>query len=232
MKEPKTEKPCVCAHVCVCVFRGVQVGGPPTYLKRGMGAAICFSFRRRSVVFQQWQASEWKLALTSNYILPACQGLWDYRLTGLQSALSFLHSHFVIPSLPRVGLISAFSHSVVQLSFPHFFFPLDGNLFSIFNSPYSYHAISFIISLSLSPLLEPFPPLTLWLPRIVKGTPSLTAEEWNCFGRAKGERAHSTREKDINGPEALNEVWCKWGTGVREECRKTRVADIAFLSVL
>lgn len=178
-----------------------------------MGAAICFSFRRRSVVFQQWQASEWKLALTSNYILPACQGLWDYRLTGLQSALSFLHSHFVIPSLPRVRLISTFSHSVVQLSFPHFFFPLDGNLFSIFNSPYSYHVISFIISFSLSPLLEPFPPLTLWLPRIVKGTPSLTAEEWNCFGRAKGERAHSTREKDINGPEALNEVWCKWGTG-------------------
>lgn len=99
-KEQLTEKS-RCVHTCGCLGEG----GLPTYLNRGVGPALCFSFRRRSVVLKQWQASQWKLALTSNYILPACQGLWDYRLTGLQSALCFAS---LIPSLPFVPLISAF----------------------------------------------------------------------------------------------------------------------------
>lgn len=120
-KEQQAEKACVRTYVCVRGCMGV-CGGLPTYLKRGMEAAICFSFSCCSVVFQQWQASEWKLALTSNYILPACQGLWDYRVTGLQSALSFCT---LILSFPRfhvftLSLLLDLPHSVVQLSFSHF----------------------------------------------------------------------------------------------------------------
>lgn len=157
-------------------------GGLPTYLKRGMGPAICFSFWRRSVVFQLWQASEWKLALTSNYILPACQGLWDYRLAELQSA-PFLHSHFVIPLLPCVHLISAFRlppfrGSIILFSF---LFSPDNKPFSIFNSTYPYHAIFYYLPPSIAPPLA-FSPL----PCISKKG----CEEWNWFSWKRGKEKY------------------------------------------
>lgn len=162
--------------MCVCV-QGCLGGGPPYLSEARHGSRYLFLISPALCGFPAVTGLRVETG-TNEQLHPAClpgiMGLQTDRASvcALFSALSFCHS-----LASRVRLISTFSHSVVQLSFPHFFFPLDSNLFSIFNSPYSYHVISFIISFSLSPLFEPFPPLTSWLPRIVKGTPSLTAEE-------------------------------------------------------
>lgn len=169
-----------------------------------MGPAICFSFQRRSVVFQQWQASEWKLALTSNYILPACQGLWDYRLTGLQSALSFFSLILSFPCFPvfTLSLLSDFSHSVVQLSFSHLSFPLDNNSFSIFNSPYSYHRIFIIIIIIISFPLSLLLYLFLhWLCGCLACLRHAVAICWRVKLVWLERDDSSYREKDI---------WCVW----------------------
>lgn len=92
---------CTCTHVCVS-------GGPIWTEAWDLLSVSHFS------VFQQWQAKEWKLALTSNYILPACQGLWDYRLTGLQSALPFCTLILSFPCLPCVRAYLCFQTSPIQ----------------------------------------------------------------------------------------------------------------------
>lgn len=105
----------------VCVG-WVELGPCLTYPDQDSVPAICFSFWLHSVVFQQWQPSKWKLALTSNYILPGWQGLWDYRAVRLQSALPFMWFYHFSLFTPIITCSS--------IIFSYFLFPLDNNSFS------------------------------------------------------------------------------------------------------
>lgn len=150
------EQKCGACEVCLCAHMwGLIIGGALlTDLNWDAGPAICFSFGRCSAVFQHWQPSEWKLALTSNYILPAWQGLWGLQSDWPSVCTLFLHSHFVLPHF----LILVLPFFALQWSFSYFPCPCATAHF-LSRTPLTLIMFFLMISFSLN-----VPPLQLFHP--------------------------------------------------------------------
>lgn len=133
----------VCAHTCVCL--GVFGWGASLPAEPRHGTCYLFLILLARCGFPAVTGLRVETG-TNEQLHPAClPGIMGLQADRASVFALFLHSHLVIPSLPCVRLISAFRllpfrGSIILLSF---FFPLDTNPFSIFNSPHSYHVLFF-----------------------------------------------------------------------------------------
>lgn len=137
----------MCTYVCV---RGVWVVGPPHLSEPRHGTCYLFLISPALCGFPAVTGLRVETG-TNEQLHPAClPGIMGLQADRASVCALFLHSHFVIPSLPFVHLIFAFRllQFTGSIFFFSFFLPLDNSLFSLFNSPYSYHVI-FLLSQSL-----------------------------------------------------------------------------------
>lgn len=99
---------CVSWCVCVCAFRGVWVGGSPCLSEPKNGT--CYLFLILPALCGFAAVTDLRVETGTNEQLhPAClPGIMGLQTGQASVCALFLHSHFVIPSLPCVHLISNF----------------------------------------------------------------------------------------------------------------------------